>query len=249
MSMIGRFREIPAVLLKKLKADPTLVRDIVGGGPPTVPLPTQKLGDSPELLGVVEKAMMDNREEWLKRLPPSHRAVLEKLPPDKLEEFFKTVVGLVAQAPIPMRGAVPLPNVKGSKPKRKLELGELVDVEKAWHGLHFLLSGSAEKTTPGAGQAVMGGTEIGPALGYGPARLLDPDEVRTVSAALSGMIRDSLRARYDAASMEAAKVYPGGWVQGGAEENCDWLLDAFETVQRFYASAASRGSAVLLYLT
>ena len=48
------------------------------------------------------------------------------------------------------------------------------DLDKAWHGIHFLLTGSAWETTPGAGESVLGGDPVGPDRGYGPARLLDP---------------------------------------------------------------------------
>jgi hypothetical protein len=36
-----------------------------------------------------------------------------------------------------------------------------LDLDKAWHGLHFLLADSAWETVDGAGEAVLGGDPIG----------------------------------------------------------------------------------------
>ncbi len=52
---------------------------------------------------------------------------------------------------------------------------EFLDLDKAWHGLHWLLTGTADDTDTPAGQAILGGTEIGEDKGYGPSRLLRPD--------------------------------------------------------------------------
>ena len=48
--------------------------------------------------------------------------------------------------------------------------GHSVSLDKAWHGLHYLLCGALEPAPGPLGQAVFGGTEIGEDPGYGPAR-------------------------------------------------------------------------------
>src|SRR6476661_4451319 len=35
-----------------------------------------------------------------------------------------------------------------------------LDINKAWHGIHFLLTGSAWDIQPGAGEAILGGDEV-----------------------------------------------------------------------------------------
>lgn len=54
-----------------------------------------------------------------------------------------------------------------------------LDLDKSWHGIHYLLTGTAWGIGEGAGAAILGGDEIGEDGGYGPARLLDPETVRT----------------------------------------------------------------------
>src|SRR5271163_2074263 len=54
---------------------------------------------------------------------------------------------------------------------------EGLTLEKSWHCLHYLLTGTAWETGTVLGKTILGGTEIGPDMGYGPARYLVPNEV------------------------------------------------------------------------
>ena len=58
-----------------------------------------------------------------------------------------------------------------------------LNLEKSWHVLHYLLTGKAEEAPGPLGNAILGGTEIGGDLGYGPARFLTPQQVREVAVA------------------------------------------------------------------
>jgi hypothetical protein len=46
--------------------------------------------------------------------------------------------------------------------------GDELEVDKAWHGLHFLLTGSAWEGSFPLNFIVAGGQEVGDDLGYGP---------------------------------------------------------------------------------
>ena len=56
-----------------------------------------------------------------------------------------------------------------------------IDIDKAWHGIQFLLANDPWGGEPPLANAVLGGTEIGDDVGYGPARYLNADEVRAVA--------------------------------------------------------------------
>ncbi|MGC4896096.1 YfbM family protein [Micromonospora sp. DT31] len=120
-----------------------------------------------------------------------------------------------------------------------------VDLDKAWHGLHYLLTGSAHEIPEGPGEAILGGDPIGPDLGMGPARLLEPKLVARVAAALDSMDETTLRARYDPAALGEAEVYPHVWEDGDVEFD-DYLLPHYHELRTFYRNAAARGEAVLL---
>jgi hypothetical protein len=119
-----------------------------------------------------------------------------------------------------------------------------LDIDKAWHGIHFLLAGSAWDTTHGVGEAVLGGEEIGDDVGYGPARLLRPDRVSAIAAGLSTVEVGTLRTRYNAAALSAADIYPGVWDEPDVFDT--YLGPYFETLRTFYVAAAGEGQAVLL---
>jgi len=124
---------------------------------------------------------------------------------------------------------------------------EFLDLDKAWHGLHWLLTGTTDDASTPAGQAVLGGTELGEDWGYGPPRLLRPDDVRRVAGALDALTADDLRARFDPAAMTAADVYPFIWDEDDVFD--EYLAPSYGSLRDFYARAASRGDAVLAVVT
>jgi hypothetical protein len=128
------------------------------------------------------------------------------------------------------------------------EPGPALDLDKAWHGIHFLLTGSAWEIGEGAGGAVLGGEPIGGDTGYGPIRLLPPEAVRTVAAGLATLEIDELRARFDPESLAAADVYPAIWDEG-AEAFDGYLAPYYTHLREFYRAAALNNEAVLLAIT
>ncbi|MEU4792832.1 YfbM family protein [Micromonospora tulbaghiae] len=123
-----------------------------------------------------------------------------------------------------------------------------LDLDKAWHGLHYLLNGTTYEVRGDAGPAIIGGDPIGPDLGMGPARLLMPDAVRAVAAGLDAIDETTLRARFDPAAMSEAEIYPHIW-DDGDDEFDSYLLPNFTALRDFYRDAAASGDAVLLAVT
>jgi hypothetical protein len=118
-----------------------------------------------------------------------------------------------------------------------------LDLDKHWHGVHYLLTGTAWDLGDGAaGAAVLGGADIGADGGYGPARLVDADLVRAIAAGLDSLDEQTLRERFDPAAMSAAEIYPDIWTDVDADD----LLEHVGVLRDFYRSAADNGQAVLL---
>jgi len=128
------------------------------------------------------------------------------------------------------------------------DVDDELDLDKAWHGIHFLLTGSAWEIGAGAGAAILGGDEVGGDNGYGPARLVAPLTVRSIAADLETLEVETLRARYDPESLTAADIYPTVWDEG--DEAFDGYLAPYYTQLRdFYRTAARNDQAVLLAIT
>jgi len=124
-----------------------------------------------------------------------------------------------------------------------------IDLDKAWHGLHYLLTGEAEGAEAPLGLAVIGGEEFGPDVGYGPARFLSAEQVAQVAKALEPITVESLSAKFDPQDMEHKQIYPDIiWVRDGADA-LDYLLENYEQLAVFYRDAAARGEAVIQWLS
>jgi hypothetical protein len=121
-------------------------------------------------------------------------------------------------------------------------------LEKMWQAVHFLITGQEWEGDPPLSFAVLGHEEIGDDGGYGPARYLTPEEVRSVSAALSTITTEELRRRFDPEALEAAQIYPNVW-----DEDPDDLFEEIESyfseLVAYYRDAASRGNAMLCAIT
>lgn len=120
-----------------------------------------------------------------------------------------------------------------------------VNVEKAWHGIHFLLTG---KIVPGEGpldHVVFGHAPIGEEdLGYGPAMASDAADVADIAAALEAVTDDELRTRFDPDAMD--EIYPNIWDEGDGA--LDYLMEHLQEVRAFYRNAAAQGHAVITWL-
>jgi hypothetical protein len=123
---------------------------------------------------------------------------------------------------------------------------ERLDLDKAWHGVHYVLSGTVEPGESLLSRAVLGGTEVGEDFsGYGPARCFTVAQVAELAAALGAVeIEKEVAARFDPQRMAELQVYPFGW----SEDDREWVLSAFAGLRNFYANAAAEGRAVVTCL-
>jgi hypothetical protein len=121
-------------------------------------------------------------------------------------------------------------------------------LDKLWHGLHYLMTGSDQPTNAPVGHAIFGGAALSEDdMGFGPATYLTPAEVAVAAVAMKQLDAKDLRARFDPADMSARGVYPDIWVREG-EAALDDLLAAYEKLRSYYARAADKGLAMLMWI-
>jgi len=125
----------------------------------------------------------------------------------------------------------------------KVEQGLDLDLHKSWHCLHFLLTGKAVPQAGSLAQAILGGMEIpdGGAMGYGPARILMPGEVRDIVAALKAFAAEDAIRNFDSAGAAAENVYC-------ADHEPEELLAYFKELLAYYEKAARENRGMLLYI-
>lgn len=126
--------------------------------------------------------------------------------------------------------------------------GRYLNIDKAWHGLHFLLTGDPSlgenNDSPPLANVVQGGTFTDWEPDFDAYRFLMPEEVREVCDALRHIRHEDLRHRFDPAAFNAARIYPLGeeWTQ----EQVEWFIKAFDEVAAFFDAAAQEGEVILM---
>ena len=125
--------------------------------------------------------------------------------------------------------------------------GEELDLEKAWHALHFLLTGTADGGTEPACFILSGGEDVGDDDDV-LARLLRPEQVRDFAAFLGALTPAELRGRFDPARMAALEIYPDPIWERAEEmdEEREHLVASFEALRDFVTAAAAAGDAIVV---
>ena len=129
-----------------------------------------------------------------------------------------------------------------------------MDIDKAWGGILYLLtgkafaSGSPEDEVDSLNRIFFSAQFFDEDMdvGYGPAHYLTPEQVAGIHHKIASLTEADLKARYDTEAMnEEEELYPSlDW----NEEIFEYLYFHFQALQSFFATAASRGEAIVTFL-
>lgn len=126
-----------------------------------------------------------------------------------------------------------------------------LSLEKAWHGLHFLLTFYAGDNEPPLNFICAGGSPFFLSFQgseFDPPRLFDEDETVEIHCALMKISDESLWAGFDEEKMTEEAVYPDCW--GEPEEDLrEEYLSYFRELKEFFADAANNRKTVMIALT
>lgn len=136
-------------------------------------------------------------------------------------------------------------DVEGFVDRRSLDQEEAFDLDKAWHGIHYLLNRDAWEGSGPLFDLILGGAEIGKAdYGCGPARALSREQVRSCALAAAAVDFESFRPGYDWKALADAGIYPGF-----DHDEFDYLSYYFSLLSEFFARTAESGRALLLFIS
>lgn len=124
----------------------------------------------------------------------------------------------------------------------------LIDIDKSWEGILFLLTGqNLETLNHPMGKVLFSGQSIDEEqdLGYGPGQYLTPEQVKETDEELSKITAEEIAKRFDSQKMTELDVYPSVWED---EDIFDYLLEYFKDVQNFYSTAAKNNEAVITFV-
>ena len=119
-----------------------------------------------------------------------------------------------------------------------------VSLEKAWHGLHYLLTGEVWEGAGPLAFLLAGGEHVGDD-DESPLRWFTPQEAAEIHRALSAVSDDQLWSRFDAEEMEQNEIYPGIWDEDEAELKEEYLM-YFEQLKQTVAAAAQTAQGLLV---
>jgi hypothetical protein len=122
----------------------------------------------------------------------------------------------------------------------------VLSLEKSWHGLHFVLAGTAWGGDPPLNLLVGGGLPVGNEdVGYGPARVLDPVGVTEFDKALEAISDADFARRFDPEELTTAEIYPQIWDEP-LEELLQEYRSYFQEMKRHVHRAAQSRQAVIV---
>jgi len=127
---------------------------------------------------------------------------------------------------------------------------EEADLDKAWHAIHWLLTGDAKGGEMPQASLLRGGREIGKIeFGYGPARALTSSETSAFQVAIARISTDELRSRYDGKKMDEADVYPNVWERDGLQDGFDDYIEYFfDALKALLAKAVAAKKGLIIWV-
>lgn len=132
---------------------------------------------------------------------------------------------------------------------------DVVDLDKAWHGIHWLLTGAAgpgqdlrsvlfeHSAVPGC--RVLGGPEHD--VGYGPARTLDVAATRAFCDIVAALDDETCARRFDPRSMEEQAIYPDGIWRREGQEALRWLLETRDSLLALLRRAVAQQRGLIIW--
>jgi hypothetical protein len=125
-----------------------------------------------------------------------------------------------------------------------------LDIGETWHGLQYLMTGTAWEGEAPLDFLVRGGEDVGDIPSdEGTARIFPPAEVKKLSQALQAFSQDTLRRRFDAQTMQELDIYPGLWDDPPDDEDpLEELISYFAELRKFVSQVAQRGHAMLVHI-
>ncbi|HEX8056775.1 MAG TPA: YfbM family protein [Novosphingobium sp.] len=125
---------------------------------------------------------------------------------------------------------------------------DLIDFDKAWQVIHFLLTGTAFQGEAPLSFLLHAGSDIGADNGYGPARLASPAEVRAFRDALVELDDSELHRRYDPTAMAAEDVYLAATLAQEGDEGWSYVIQSLPALRTLLDRSVETNSSVAIWI-
>ncbi|MCA1644639.1 MAG: YfbM family protein [Chloroflexi bacterium] len=124
---------------------------------------------------------------------------------------------------------------------------ERVVLNKAWHAIHFALTGSRLGGAEPLNFLIAQGTPVGEVdVGYGPARVLTSTQVRAIAGALATLGPEDVARRIDLKKLDEHVIYPGNWQRDGI--GVDYVVRTYRDMRDLIVRLADQRLGMVLYI-
>jgi hypothetical protein len=176
---------------------------------------------------------------WQIVAPDDPEAVAAARGPAPRQGFFARLLGREPPPPPPVPPPLELQPGEG-------DLGAAGYLDKAWHGIHFLLTGTAWKGDPPLNFLLVGGRDVDD---FESAHTFTAAETRDIAAALARVDDAELRRRFAPEEMMRLEIYPEIWDRDPANEDpLGYLLEMVAVLRQGLGLVVGRGHGLLLTL-
>lgn len=133
-------------------------------------------------------------------------------------------------------------------PEDETEDQSILDLDKSWHAIHYVLTGEAWAGEFPNGFLVSCGQQIGDEdVGYGPARAFRPDEVKRISEYLIDIDDGLFLERFSIEKLKNADIYPSFGDQT-KEEEVPYFLQYFQELKQFIQKCSEANKGILVFI-
>jgi hypothetical protein len=125
---------------------------------------------------------------------------------------------------------------------------EHLDIDKAWHTIHYVLAGDTWGGDFPYGFLVLCGSSVGDEdVGYGPARVFRSEEVARIASVVGQIDDETFRERFSVDRLKEAHVYPS-FGHASDEEEIPYFLSYFQRLRAFVQTAAQLKKGLIVYI-
>ena len=126
------------------------------------------------------------------------------------------------------------------------EIKLMITLDKSWQIIHYVLTGTEWDASTTLGKAILGGTEYGDDVGYGPARLLEASDVIEISGELEKITLDDFIKLLKSRSYKNAEIYCFDY--NNIDDEIEYSGNYFLELKKIYSEAARSGMGILIYV-
>lgn len=136
-------------------------------------------------------------------------------------------------------------------PDEYIEDACLLDLDKAWENIYFLLTGCTSSNFEAAisplSLILFNGAVIdeNQDMGYGPATYATAEIVKQIANALPGLDKESLRIKFESLQSNNAELYP---YATDSVDMFEYIFEYYKDLKTFYEEATKNNQAVISFI-